>query len=97
MEIQLNYLLDFGAIRLHTDGTLSVDPEKMHEGVRSLTRDIMQLQAEGSYAKARDLMERLGVIRPEVRKVLERLDHIPVDIEPIFTTAEQLLGSDHNN
>jgi hypothetical protein len=96
MAIQLNYLLDFGAVRFHTDGTLSVDPDKMQEGVRSLTRDIMQLQAEGSYAKARDLMERLGVIRPDVQEVMDRLDHIPVDIEPIFTTAEQM-GSDNSN
>jgi len=92
MAIQLNYLLDFGAIRFNTDGIISLDVEKMQAGVQALTRDIMQLQAEGSYAKAKDLIDRLGIIRPEVQKVLDRLEHIPVDIEPIFTTAEQLLS-----
>ena len=92
MAIQLNYLFDCGAVQFDTSGTLSVDKEKMHEGVRSLTRVIMMLQAEGSYAKARDLMDGLGIIRPEVQRVLDRLDSIPVDIEPVFTTAENLLS-----
>ena len=94
MAIQLNYLIDFGAIRFNTDGTLALDKGKMQEGARALTRDIMHLQAEGSYSKARDLLDRLGTLRPEVQKVLDRLNALPVDIEPIFTTAEQLLSQD---
>ena len=47
----------------------------------------MTLQAEGSYAKAKDLIDRLGVVRPEVQKVLDRLTAVPVDIEPNFTSA----------
>jgi hypothetical protein len=27
----------------------------------------------------------MGVVRPEVQRVLDRLDHVPVDIEPIFS------------
>jgi hypothetical protein len=30
------------------------------------------------------------VLRPEVKRVLDRLTAIPVDIEPRFPTAEQL-------
>jgi hypothetical protein len=30
------------------------------------------------------------VIRPEVQKALDRLHDIPVDIEPVFATADQL-------
>jgi hypothetical protein len=48
------------------------------------------LQAEGNYAKAKDLIERLGIVRPEVQKVLDRLAGIPVDIEPKFVTAAEL-------
>ena len=50
----------------------------------------MTLQAEGSYAKAKDLIDRLGVVRPEVQKALDRLAGVPVDIEPKFTTAAAL-------
>ena len=55
-----------------------------------LTKEIMTLQAEGNYAKAKDMIDRLGIVRPEVKKVLDRLSGIPVDIEPKFTTAAQL-------
>ena len=34
---------------------------------------------------------RLGVVRPEVQRALDKMSHIPVDIEPKFTTAEQLV------
>ena len=30
----------------------------------------------------------LGVVRPQVQKVLDRLTSVPVDIEPNFTSAQ---------
>jgi hypothetical protein len=89
--VQLNYLLDRGAFTVNQDGTFTVDATKIRDGVESLTREIMTLQAEGSYAKARSLIDTLGVVRPETRAVLDRLSEVPVDIEPRFTTADQLL------
>jgi Peptidase family M49 len=89
--IQLNYLLDGGGFKVNSDGTFAVDPAKIRDGVTALTRDIMTLQAEGSYAKARSLIDTLGVIRPETKRVLDRLSDVPVDIEPRFVTAAELL------
>jgi hypothetical protein len=89
--IQLNYLRDHGSFRVDRDGVYSIDPGKIRDGVAALTHDIMTLQAEGSYAKAKEMLTRLGVIRPEVQRVLDRLKSIPVDIEPRFTSAGQLL------
>jgi hypothetical protein len=89
--IQLNYLLDQGAFAVSPDGTFSVDRAKVRDGVTGLTREIMTLQAEGSYEKARGLIERLGVVRPETKAVLDRLADVPVDIEPRFVTAAALL------
>jgi hypothetical protein len=91
IAIQLNWLLDYGAFVVDKDGTFTVNPAKIKEGVSGLTREIMTLQAEGNYAKAKDMAARLGVLRPEVEKVLGRLQGIPVDIEPHFTTAARLM------
>ena len=90
IAIQLNYFLDAGAFKALPDGTFAVDDAKISDAVTALTREIMTLQAEGSYEKAKGLIDRLGVVRPQVQKVLDRLTGVPVDIEPRFTTAASL-------
>ena len=89
--IQLNYLLDRGAFTVNGDGTFSVDNAKIRESVIALTREIMTLQAEGSYAKAKQMLDTLGVLRPQAKAVLDKLTSVPVDIEPRFVTAIDLL------
>jgi hypothetical protein len=89
--IQLNYLLDHGGFLVRPDGTFAVDHTKVKDGVAALTREIMTLQAEGSYEKAKALGDRLGVLRPPVQAALAKLTDVPTDIEPRFTSAEQLL------
>ena len=92
IAVQLNDLLDSGGFLVKPDGTFAVDNNKIKEGVVGLTHDIMTIQAEGSYEKAKALGDRLGVVRPPVQKLLDKLLTVPVDIEPRFTTAEQLLS-----
>ena len=92
IALQLNWLLDFGAFTVDKEGTFAVNPTKIKEGVTALTRELMTLQAAGDYGKAKDLLGRLAVVRPEVQKVLTKLQGIPVDIEPQFTTAAALAG-----
>jgi hypothetical protein len=88
IAVQLNYLLDAGALKVMPGGTFAVDGAKIADAVTALTRDIMTLEAQGDYARAKDLLDRLGVVRPEVQRVLDRLTTVPVDIEPHFTSVE---------
>jgi len=90
IAIQLNALIDAGAFRVAPDGTFSVAPGKVRDGVTALARDLLMLEAVGDYAKAKGLIEKMGVLRPEVTRVLDRLATVPVDIEPRFPTAEDL-------
>ena len=92
IAVQLNYLLDQGAFVVKPDGTFAVNNDKIKEGVIGLTHDIMTIQAEGNYQKAKELGDRLGVVRPPVQKLLDKLNDVPVDIEPHFTTAEKLIA-----
>ena len=89
--IQLNYLLDQGGFTVNGDGTFAVDTAKIRDAVTALTREIMTLQAEGSYTKAKQMIETLGVLRPPTKAVLDKLTSVPVDIEPRFVTALDLL------
>jgi len=92
VAIQLNYFLDNGGVTVATDGTFAVNPERIKQNVLDLTRDLMTMQAVGDYAAAKQMMEKLGVVRPQTQTVLDRLKGVPVDIEPRFVTAEQLLS-----
>jgi len=92
VAIQLNYFLDNGGVTVAGDGTFAVNPERIKRNVVDLTRDLMTLQAVGDYAAAKQMIEKLAVIRPQVQTVLDRLTAVPVDIEPRFVTANQLTG-----
>jgi len=89
IAIQLNYLMDKGAVTVRDDGTFVADPVKAKAAVADLTRDIMTIQAEGNYAAAKALRD-TGVMRPPVQAALDKMTTVPVDIEPKFTTAAQL-------
>jgi hypothetical protein len=91
MVVQFDYLLDHGGFVAKKDGTFAVDMSKIKAGVEGLTREIMTVQAEGSYEKAKNLLPHVGSVRPEVQQALDKMSGIPVDIEPKFTTAEQLV------
>ena len=89
--LQFNYLSDEGGIKYDAAaGTYGIDPAKIKDAVRKLTSEILTLQAEGSYEKAKALLDKYGVIRPEMQKTLDKLNSIPVDIEPRFTVAERV-------
>ena len=90
VAIQLNYFLDHGGVKVLPDGRFAVDPTQIRQNVEDLTRDLMTMQATGDYTAAVELMGTLGVIRPEVQRVLDRLEGIPVDIAPTFVTADAL-------
>jgi peptidase M49-like protein len=94
MTLQVNYLLDHGAIRIDKDGLFSLDLAKTKQAVTGLTHDIMTLQAHGDYAGVKQLFDRMVKIRPEVQHVIDRLGTVPVDIAPKFVTAAELTRGD---
>jgi hypothetical protein len=93
VALQLNTMLDAGAVRVARDGTFSVDATKIKDAVRALTTELMTIQAAGDLARSTELLRARAVIRPEVKRVLDRLSAVPVDIEPRYTTAAQLLSA----
>tara|TARA_B100001179_G_scaffold126907_1_gene90909 strand:+ start:69 stop:836 length:768 start_codon:yes stop_codon:yes gene_type:complete len=90
VAIQLNTFLDTGAVTVDAGGRFAVDYTKIRGAVTELTSELMTIQARGDIRAAETLLKTRGVIRPEVQRVLDRLSGIPIDIEPRYTTAEQL-------
>ncbi len=92
VALQLNYFLDNGGVKVAADGTFTVDAPRIRQNVVDLTRDIMTIQAVGDYAAAKQMIDKLVSIRPPVQAVLDKLKDVPVDIEPRFVTANELLS-----
>ena len=57
VAVQLNYLLDQGGFTVRPDGTFAVNHDQIKAGVIALTKEIMTIQAQGDYAKAKALGE----------------------------------------
>jgi len=92
VAIQLNYFLDNGGVTVAQDGTFAVNLERIRKNVVDLTHDIMTMQATGDVQAGKRMLDKLGIVRPQVQTVLDRLKDVPVDIEPRFVTADQLLA-----
>ncbi len=89
VAMQFNYFTDEGAIKFDAaTGKFSIDDGKIREAVRKLTHDLLTLEAEGSYDKAKAILDKYSLIRPEMKGALDRLNDVPVDIEPIFPLAK---------
>ena len=85
VALQFNYLTDAGAIKFNeANGTFSIDHAKIKDGVNKLTRELLMIEAEGSYDKAKRILQELAVIRPPMQQAFDKLKDVPVDIEPVF-------------
>jgi hypothetical protein len=91
--LQLNALLDAGAFRVGADGRFSVESAKVAGAVRDLAAKILTIEAQGDKQAADQLLQSMAVIRPEVRRILDKLAAVPIDIEPQFVTATEVLRS----
>ena len=86
--IQFNYLVDEGAIKINeANGTFGIETSKVKDAVRKLAAEILTIEAEGSYDKAKAMLDKYGLIRPAMQKALDKLSDVPVDIEPVFPLA----------
>jgi hypothetical protein len=89
VAMQFNYLADEGAIKFdQPTGTFSIDNTKIKDSVRKLTSELLTIEAEGSYEKAKAILDKFAVIRPPMQQALDRLKDVPVDIEPVFPLAK---------
>ena len=93
MAVQLNYLLDQGGFVVRPDGTFARRiRRRSRPALPALTREIMTIQAAGrlreGHRAARSARRRAAA----VKQALDKLAGVPVDIEPRFTTADELVA-----
>jgi hypothetical protein len=87
--IQANYLFSRGAIAVTSDGRFRPVLEKFAGGIKELARDLLTIEAQGSYAGAKDLVAKYGTVGVPMAKLLAALKDVPVDVAPNFTAEAQ--------
>jgi hypothetical protein len=90
MVVQMNYLMDKGAVVPNRDGTFSIDFSKIKQAVRDLDNMLLTLEAKGDYAGATKLFADPKV-KPEVAAAIAKLKDLPVDIAPRYVTANTIV------
>lgn len=83
--VQYGFLQEKGAFRFDEgSGRYAIDAAKMESGLRELLTTELMLQATGDYAGTRAFFERYGTLDGHGEAVVATMNHIPVDIRPVY-------------
>jgi hypothetical protein len=84
MALQFNYLAEHKAFEYNeTTGTYRVNFDTIKDAVRNLTGEIMTIQAEGDYERARLLLLKYATVGIPLQRTLDKMSSVPVDIRPV--------------
>lgn len=87
----LNYLLEKGAYAYNQETKkLSVNFDKIDEGIVSLANELLMIQANGDYEAAKAFVAKYAVSTPVIEELQNSLTHLPVDIRPVFQIEKEL-------
>ncbi len=70
--------------------TATVDFDRMPEACRTFTAEILKIQTAGDPAAAAEFEQKYAQMPPIVKKMLAKLDAVPIDIAPIYPILEKL-------
>ena len=85
--LQWNWLREAGGIVPSGNGRFRVDFAKFADGVKSLSTELLTIEATGDFDRAQRLLNKYGVVNDEINAVNAKLTDIPVDITPVFPAA----------
>jgi hypothetical protein len=91
--IRFNYFHEKNAFfRDPESGTYIIDFENMKQAMNELSKEILTIQGDGDYEKAKNMIKTMGVIKPDLATDLDRINNagIPVDID--FKQGPEILG-----
>jgi len=84
-----NYLLEKGAYEYNEQSQkVKVNFEKIGPALKDLANLILMIQAKGNYQGAKDLIAKYVVNSPSMATLREKLEHLPVDIKPVYQIEE---------
>lgn len=87
--VQFNWIAERGGFTFDAQSRrYRVDVAKAKPALRSLLTEILMTQALGDYDRAKALFDRYGKATPEMKSVLATFGDVPVDLAPVYASAE---------
>jgi len=84
-----NYLLEKGGYEYNAQTQkVKVNFEKIGPALKDLANLILMIQAKGDYQGAKNLIAKYVVNSPSLETLRNKLEHLPVDIKPVFQIEE---------
>jgi hypothetical protein len=91
--MECNYLLEHQALvagAQGVDGRYAIDYGRIPGVLAALSKELLEIEATGDRARAEAWFARYGSMPPALARALENARDVPVDIDPIFSFADNL-------
>ncbi|MGB7642779.1 MAG: Zn-dependent hydrolase [Terriglobales bacterium] len=85
--MELNYLLERGALLRDRRGRYAIDYDKMPAAMAELSKELLVIEATGDRQRGEQLFAKYGAMSDDLKRDLKATSGIPIDIDPIFTFA----------
>lgn len=90
--VRFNFFKQEGAFKRNEEGLYLVDIEKMGNAVDALSNKILVLQGDGDYAGVSDLVNSMGLIKPDLAADLQKLADAQIPVDITFKQGKEVLG-----
>ncbi|WP_412973166.1 dipeptidyl-peptidase 3 family protein [Glaciecola sp. MF2-115] len=90
--VRFNFFKQEGAFKRNEDGFYLVDIDKMGKAIDALSNKILVLQGDGDYEGVSDLVDTMGVIKPDLAADLQKLSDAQIPVDITFKQGKKVLG-----
>jgi hypothetical protein len=80
---QYTYFKNAGVFAVE-DAKYRLDFAKLEQAISDLTRDVVIVQGDGDYEKAKAFLNQYAMLDAAAENVIASLTHLPVDIQPVY-------------
>jgi len=90
--LRFYFFQEASAFTRNENGTYAVNFDKMKEAVVASVQQIISIQGDGDYDKAKALIEKDGAIKEELQNDLNRINEANIPVDIVFEKGAHLLG-----
>ncbi|RKD86498.1 dipeptidyl-peptidase 3 family protein [Mangrovibacterium diazotrophicum] len=91
--IRFYYFQEQGAFeRDEETGTYRVNYEKMKEAMMKLSDLLLTVQGNGDYAHAQELISKMGFVREDLQRDLDRVNSAGIPVDIVFEQGPEVVG-----